>query len=312
MYRGSGLFDVSPVPAQTVERVFERLQTVPGVLAVGAVSSPPFVGQGFSMPFLIDGTAAFHLRHRRASASRTADGGLLSRSRPVSSTRHGHPAHARARFRFARSRRRTARRRSSATRWPGGSSRTMILSVSTCASISSPTSAPARSWASSATPSSDRSQTTRTTRCLRAARPARTDVRRTVRLPAHRHDVRASHRRRPTERCSPEVKRAVAEDRSHDAGRRCAGPSNRRSTVTCSNCDCRCCCSACSGPWRHCSPAPASTGSLPYSVAQRTREFGRPHGARCYSVERPHDGPPPREPHRHRRPGGRASSPRSS
>ena len=55
MYRGSGLFEVSPVPAQTVERVFERLQTVPGVLAVGAVSAPPFGGQGFSIPFLIDG-----------------------------------------------------------------------------------------------------------------------------------------------------------------------------------------------------------------------------------------------------------------
>jgi putative ABC transport system permease protein len=55
MYRGSGLFEVSPVPAQTVERVFERLQTMPGVLAVGAVSAPPFGGQGFSIPFLIDG-----------------------------------------------------------------------------------------------------------------------------------------------------------------------------------------------------------------------------------------------------------------
>ncbi len=55
MYRGSGLFDVSPVPAQTVERVFERLQSVPGVLSVAAVNPPPFVGQGFAMPFLVDG-----------------------------------------------------------------------------------------------------------------------------------------------------------------------------------------------------------------------------------------------------------------
>ena len=55
MYRGSGLFEVSPVPAQTIERVFERLQSVPGVRSVAAVSSPPFVGQAFSMPFLVEG-----------------------------------------------------------------------------------------------------------------------------------------------------------------------------------------------------------------------------------------------------------------
>ena len=55
MYRGSGLFEVSPIPAQTVERVFERLQNVPGVVAAAAVSSAPFVGQGFAMPFLVEG-----------------------------------------------------------------------------------------------------------------------------------------------------------------------------------------------------------------------------------------------------------------
>ncbi len=55
MYRGAGLFEVSPGPAQSVERVFERLQTVPGVLAVGAVSAPPFGGQWFAIPFLIEG-----------------------------------------------------------------------------------------------------------------------------------------------------------------------------------------------------------------------------------------------------------------
>ncbi|HVQ13912.1 MAG TPA: ABC transporter permease [Vicinamibacterales bacterium] len=55
MYRGSGLFEVSPVPAQTIERVFDRLQNVPGVVAAAAVSSPPFVGPGFAMPFLVEG-----------------------------------------------------------------------------------------------------------------------------------------------------------------------------------------------------------------------------------------------------------------
>ena len=54
-YRGLGLFEVSPVPAQTVERVFERLQSVPGVEAVAAVSSPPFVGPSVAMPILVEG-----------------------------------------------------------------------------------------------------------------------------------------------------------------------------------------------------------------------------------------------------------------
>ena len=55
IYRGSGLFEVSPIPAQTVERVAERLQAVPAVDGVAAVSSPPFGGRAFAIPFLIDG-----------------------------------------------------------------------------------------------------------------------------------------------------------------------------------------------------------------------------------------------------------------
>ncbi len=54
-YRGLGLFEVSPVPAQTVERVFDRLQNVPGVVAVAAISSPPFVGPAVEMPIVIEG-----------------------------------------------------------------------------------------------------------------------------------------------------------------------------------------------------------------------------------------------------------------
>jgi putative ABC transport system permease protein len=55
MYRGSGLFEVSPIPAQTFERVIERLQMDSDVRAVAAVSAPPFGGQGFAIPFLIEG-----------------------------------------------------------------------------------------------------------------------------------------------------------------------------------------------------------------------------------------------------------------
>jgi putative ABC transport system permease protein len=55
MYRGSGLFEVSPIPARTVDRVVERLQSVRDVAAVAAVSAPPFGGQSFTIPFVIEG-----------------------------------------------------------------------------------------------------------------------------------------------------------------------------------------------------------------------------------------------------------------
>jgi putative ABC transport system permease protein len=53
-WRGSNLFDVNPAAAETFERVYERLQAVPGVLAVGAANVTPFVPP-LSMPFLIEG-----------------------------------------------------------------------------------------------------------------------------------------------------------------------------------------------------------------------------------------------------------------
>jgi putative ABC transport system permease protein len=57
MYRGSGLFEVSPVPAETVERVLEHLQTVVGVQSVAAVNTPPLGGAAFEVPFRIEGRA---------------------------------------------------------------------------------------------------------------------------------------------------------------------------------------------------------------------------------------------------------------
>ena len=103
MYRGSGLFDVSPVPAQTVERVFERLQSVPGVLSVAAVSSPPFVGQGFAMPFLVEGRPlpASATPGAPASDQQTTDYFAVTSG---FFTRHEHPAQTGTRFRFTRSR----------------------------------------------------------------------------------------------------------------------------------------------------------------------------------------------------------------
>jgi putative ABC transport system permease protein len=57
-YKGMGLWDISPVPAQKFERVLERLQEVPGVTSVAAVSTAPFGGSGLAMPFFVEGTKA--------------------------------------------------------------------------------------------------------------------------------------------------------------------------------------------------------------------------------------------------------------
>ena len=54
-YKGMGLWEISPVPAQKFERVLERLQQVPGVTSVAAVSTAPFGGSGLAMPFFIEG-----------------------------------------------------------------------------------------------------------------------------------------------------------------------------------------------------------------------------------------------------------------
>jgi putative ABC transport system permease protein len=56
IYRGSGLFEISPVPGEMVERVRERLQTVPGVQSVAAVTAAPFsTGIALAIPFLVEG-----------------------------------------------------------------------------------------------------------------------------------------------------------------------------------------------------------------------------------------------------------------
>ncbi|HEY1304247.1 MAG TPA: ABC transporter permease [Vicinamibacterales bacterium] len=57
MYRGSGLFEVSPVPAETVERVLDRLRAVPGVQSVAATNLPALAGGSSEVPFRIEGRA---------------------------------------------------------------------------------------------------------------------------------------------------------------------------------------------------------------------------------------------------------------
>ena len=57
MYRGSGLFEVSSVPSETIERVLDRLRTVPGVQSVAATNTPALGGASFEVPFRIEGRA---------------------------------------------------------------------------------------------------------------------------------------------------------------------------------------------------------------------------------------------------------------
>jgi putative ABC transport system permease protein len=57
-YRGMGLWDVSPQTTLTFNRVFDRMQGVPGVLSAAGINRPPLNGDGISMPFLIEGKPA--------------------------------------------------------------------------------------------------------------------------------------------------------------------------------------------------------------------------------------------------------------
>lgn len=57
-YRGVGLWEVNPAAAQTFDRVYTRLHSVPGVLSAAAINTPLFSGQALDMPFLIEGRPA--------------------------------------------------------------------------------------------------------------------------------------------------------------------------------------------------------------------------------------------------------------
>jgi len=58
-FRGVGLWDVSPLPAQTFDRVAERLRSVPGAVLAAAVNIPPFNNSfPLSTPFRIEGRPA--------------------------------------------------------------------------------------------------------------------------------------------------------------------------------------------------------------------------------------------------------------
>ena len=53
-YKGVPLLDISPIPEATLRRVFERVETIPGVQSAGAMVFPPLTGTQ-SRPFQIEG-----------------------------------------------------------------------------------------------------------------------------------------------------------------------------------------------------------------------------------------------------------------
>jgi len=57
-YRGNNLYDVNPAAALTFDRVYERLQRVPGVVSAAAVNQAPFGGQPLQVPFVVQGRPA--------------------------------------------------------------------------------------------------------------------------------------------------------------------------------------------------------------------------------------------------------------
>jgi len=57
MYKGMGLAVVNPKPAVLVERVLEKLESIPGVAGAAAVNSPPFGNRPVPLPFIIEGRA---------------------------------------------------------------------------------------------------------------------------------------------------------------------------------------------------------------------------------------------------------------
>jgi putative ABC transport system permease protein len=56
-YRNAGLWDVNPATTITFQRVFERMQSIPGVISAAAAGEPPVSG-ALGMGFLIDGQPA--------------------------------------------------------------------------------------------------------------------------------------------------------------------------------------------------------------------------------------------------------------
>src|SRR5579863_3788759 len=57
-YRGVGLWDVSPLTGVGFDRVWERMERLPGVVSAAGISRPPLNGSGIQMAFLIEGRPA--------------------------------------------------------------------------------------------------------------------------------------------------------------------------------------------------------------------------------------------------------------
>ncbi len=54
-YRGVGLWEIFPVTGLTFDRVWERIQVIPGVRSAAGISRPPLSGGAMGMQFFVDG-----------------------------------------------------------------------------------------------------------------------------------------------------------------------------------------------------------------------------------------------------------------
>jgi len=54
-YRGVGLWEIFPVTGLTFERVWERIQSIPGITSAAAISRAPLSGNAMGMQFFIEG-----------------------------------------------------------------------------------------------------------------------------------------------------------------------------------------------------------------------------------------------------------------
>jgi putative ABC transport system permease protein len=54
-YRGVGLWEIFPVTGLTFDRVWERVQTIPGVRSAAAISRAPLSGNAMGMQFFVEG-----------------------------------------------------------------------------------------------------------------------------------------------------------------------------------------------------------------------------------------------------------------
>ena len=67
-YRGVGLWEIFPVTGLTFDRVWERVQTIPGVRSAAAISRAPLSGNAMGMQFFVEGKPRPEAGRRQGAA----------------------------------------------------------------------------------------------------------------------------------------------------------------------------------------------------------------------------------------------------